>query len=184
MDEDADRDELTSSESIHSTGTCSTQRARRRTKRRRTQSRTRAPVLKPKEPDTYNGTPHIETFPKFMAESMEYLDDYAVPARQQAQKIARFLKGDAYKFYPNSVAQQPRRWSLERLFEGLFDYCFPVDFRLQMRERLKRSTQGKRSVRAYVHELESLFMVVGGVSERDRVDRLWYGLSPYLQKQL
>lgn len=53
-----------------------------------------------------------------------------------------------------------------------------------MREKLRSSEQGNRSVREYVHELESLFLMVGFVSDREKVDKLWHGLKTSIQTEL
>ncbi|KAH9913310.1 hypothetical protein B0H21DRAFT_660272, partial [Amylocystis lapponica] len=44
--------------------------------------------------------------------------------------------------------------------------------------------QRDRTVREYIHELENLFLMVGILSEREKVDKLWTGLNTYIQKQL
>ncbi|TBU51081.1 hypothetical protein BD310DRAFT_797211, partial [Dichomitus squalens] len=38
--------------------------------------------------------------------------------------------------------------------------------------------------RDYVHELENLFLLVGFVSEREQVDKLWNGLNESIQREL
>ncbi|KAI1789200.1 hypothetical protein LXA43DRAFT_853186, partial [Ganoderma leucocontextum] len=90
----------------------------------------------------------------------------------------------AYTFWVNTVSNNASEWTLEDLFRELFNYCFSVDYRLQMCERLRNSYQGSRSVREYVHELENLFLLVGFVSERERVDRLWHSLNESIQREL
>jgi len=101
-----------------------------------------------------------------------------------ASTISNFLTGKAYTFWVNTVSNNPLEWTLEELFKELFNYCFPVDYRLQMREKLRNSYQGNRSVRDYVHELENLFLLVGFVSERERVNKLWHGLNENIQREL
>ncbi|KAJ3008448.1 hypothetical protein NUW54_g3152 [Trametes sanguinea] len=120
-----------------------------------------------------------------MRQTTEYLSAFDVEPGMLASHVSNFLKGNAYNFWVTTVeSKNPRKWSLKRLFVELFNYCFPPDYRLQMRERLRRSSQRERSVREYVHELESLFLTVGLVSERERVDKLWHGLNVSIQKEL
>lgn len=50
-------------------------------------------------------------------------------------------------------------------FMKLFDYCFPVDFCSQQRKKLKRCS-------------------IGFTDQRERVNKLWYGLRTDIQKAL
>ncbi|CDO74638.1 hypothetical protein BN946_scf184822.g1 [Trametes cinnabarina] len=129
----------------------------------------------------YDGRPDAQVFHKFMRQTTEYLSAFDIEPRMIASHVSNFLKGNAYNFWVTTVeSKNPQK----RLFVELFNYCFPPDYRLQMREQLRRSSQRDRSVREYVHELESLFLAVGLVSERERVDKLWHGLNVSIQKEL
>ncbi|GBE85305.1 Retrovirus-related Pol polyprotein from transposon 17.6 [Sparassis crispa] len=143
----------------------------------------RVPVLKSKEPVAYDGSADIQTFYKFMREMIEYLDGYNLGPSQHATNVAHFLTKTAYKFYVTTVSKRPKEWSAKKIFKGLFNYCFPVDFRVQMREQLRHS-QGERSVRDYIHDLENMFKMVGTANEREQVDKLWFGLNAHIQKGL
>ncbi|KAI0323126.1 hypothetical protein GY45DRAFT_1209137, partial [Cubamyces sp. BRFM 1775] len=70
------------------------------------------------------------------------------------------------------------------LFVKLFNYCFPIDNCLHMRDKLRSCCQLGRSVHEYVHELESLFLMVGLVSECEKIDKLWHGLRVSIQQEL
>ncbi|KAL6309479.1 hypothetical protein BKA93DRAFT_697867, partial [Sparassis latifolia] len=141
-------------------------------------------VLKPKEPTAYDGSADIQTFYKFMREMTEYLDGYDLAPAQHATNVAHFLTKAAYKFYVTTVSKKPKEWPARKIFVGLFNYCFPVDFRVQMREQLRRSRQGDRRVRDFIHDLENMFMIVGTSSPQERVDKLWFGLNTHIQKGL
>ncbi|KAI0374722.1 hypothetical protein BV20DRAFT_919229, partial [Pilatotrama ljubarskyi] len=141
--------------------------------------------LKPEKPEPYDGRPDAQVFHKFMHQTIEYLSAFDIDKRMLASHVSNYLKGNAYKFWVTTVeSRSPHKWTLRKLFIELFNYCFPVDYRLQMREKLKRSEQGNHTVREYVHELENLFLMVGFVSEREKVDKLWNGLTQSIQRQL
>ncbi|EMD30706.1 hypothetical protein CERSUDRAFT_101067, partial [Gelatoporia subvermispora B] len=53
-----------------------------------------------------------------------------------------------------------------------------------MRDRLDRFRQGDRSVLDYVHQLETLMLSAGVLTEQDRVERLWKGFRPSIQSGL
>jgi hypothetical protein len=48
---------------------------------------------------------------------------------------------------------------------------------MKMRAKLEKLTQThNQSVTEYVYELEELFNLIGNVSQRDQVVKLWHGL--------
>ncbi|TFY61096.1 hypothetical protein EVJ58_g4727, partial [Rhodofomes roseus] len=109
---------------------------------------------------------------------------YKLKKQRHGATISHFLTGHAYEFYVTTVSQNARSWTKETIFIEMFNYCFPVDFRMRQRDKLRRSYQRGRTVREYVHELDNLFLMAGVWSEREKVDKLWTGLQPYIQKGL
>lgn len=101
-----------------------------------------------------------------------------------ASAVSNFLNGKAYEYFATTISEDPSKWGLGRIFRGLFNYCFPIDFRLSQREKLKRCYQRDRTVREFIHELELLFILVGHLSKREKVDKLWHGFNAYIQKEL
>ncbi|KAM5537843.1 hypothetical protein V8D89_008485 [Ganoderma adspersum] len=80
----------------------------------------RVPVLKPREPKTFDGTPDAQTFHKFAREAEDYVEGYQLPPERQASAISYFLSGKAYECYANTVAPSPQSFSLRvrnRTFE-------------------------------------------------------------------
>jgi hypothetical protein len=77
------------------------------------------------------------------------------------------------------------RWTLNNFFTEMFNYCFPSNYRTQMCNKLEKLAQGyNQSVIEFVYELEELFNLIGAISERDRVLKLWNGLRFDLQTAL
>lgn len=79
------------------------------------------------------------------------------------------------------VATRRRDWTLRLIYEGLFDYCFPEDFKRQLRWKLMHATQGNRKVRDFVRELERLAERFPDVNHQHLVEIFWQGLESYLQ---
>jgi hypothetical protein len=104
--------------------------------------------------------------------------------RRRIFTLSQFLEGRAYDFYTQKVAMNEGDWPLSRFFKELFDYCFPIDYRMQARKRLARCFQKERTVTEYAHELQELFDMIGTVSERDQVLQLWNGVKPKIQSGL
>ncbi|KAF9248149.1 hypothetical protein L218DRAFT_811471, partial [Marasmius fiardii PR-910] len=84
----------------------------------------------------------------------------------------------------NKVAWNHEKWSLNKYFRGLFNYCFPIDFRSQQRERIKCCYQNERRVAKYVNELKTLFKLVGTYSKCDHIIKLWEGFDPQIHWEL
>ena len=135
-------------------------------------------------PESYDGAVNTQTFHKFAMEATQYLEDGRVSRRWKVAMLSRFLTGTAYDFYVRRVAYDPERWSLECLFQGLVDSCFPVNFLGIQQKNFNQCHQGNRTIREFVYELNELSMMIGSIDERARVNRLWYGCHPDIQKEL
>ena len=82
------------------------------------------------------------------------------------------------------MAIDEERWTLSLFYEELFNYCFPVDYRMQLRRTLARCHQNDKSIAEYTYELQDLFDMIGDISERDQVLKFWNGVRPSIQKEL
>ena len=98
--------------------------------------------------------------------------------------LSYYLTGKAYDFYTQKVAITEEYWTLPQFYQELFDYCFPVDYRMQLRKTLARCHQNDRTVAEYTHELQELFNMIGNVSPPDQVLKFWNGARPAIQKEL
>lgn len=187
---DESSDSSSSSASSSSSDDSAKKRKRRKSKkkakeRKRTEKRKlKKPAYKPREPEKYGGKADVQLFHKFVQEVESYLNGYDIDESQYATAISHFLTGDAYSFYTLEVSANPSAWDLHRFFRGLFNHCFPVNFRLSQLEKLQTFSQGNKSVKSFVHELKNLFLMAGIMSERDKVLKLWNGLNAYLQREL
>ncbi|KAF9499141.1 hypothetical protein BDN71DRAFT_1384384, partial [Pleurotus eryngii] len=75
-------------------------------------------------------------------------------------------------------------WTLDKFFTSLFDYCFPTNYISKQRKKLKNLYQNGKTVKEYVSELIELFTIIGEISERDKVNTLWFGLRSSIQQDL
>jgi hypothetical protein len=73
-------------------------------------------------------------------------------------------------------------WNLKEFFTELFNDCFPINYRMKQRERLRRCYQDSRTVSKYIYELEEIINMIGLADEREKVICLWDGLCPVIQK--
>jgi hypothetical protein len=141
-------------------------------------------VIKPIAPKEYNGSADARAYHRFVRESEAYLRDGKVRGQRKIFLLSYYLTDKAYDFYTQKVANDEANWSLSQFYDGLFNYCFPVDFRMQLRRTLARCYQNEKSVAEYVHELSKLFNMIGDVPERDQVLKFWNGSRSIIQKGL
>ncbi|KAM5539140.1 hypothetical protein V8D89_007185 [Ganoderma adspersum] len=143
-------------------------------------------VLKPREPEKYKSNASVQAFQKFVQEATAYCIGYTIEEGTQVFRISSFLEGKAweyYQFYSNDK-EEFNEPELAKFLSGLFNYCFPLDFKQRMRDKLQSAQQGNRSVKEFVHELNSLYIMIGSVPEPLRVQKLWYDLERWIQSHL
>ena len=141
-------------------------------------------MIKPIPPKEYDGSADARSYHRFVRESEAYLRDGKVRGRRRIFLLSYYLADKAYDFYTQKVANHERDWTLTRFYDELFNYCFPVDYRLQLRKNLARCHQNEKSVAEFTHELNELFNMIGDISERDMVLKFWNGSRPVIQKGL
>ncbi|KAG5634082.1 hypothetical protein H0H81_003468, partial [Sphagnurus paluster] len=156
---------------------------RRRKSGRKKMSKDRS-TLKPVPPREYDGAADGRAFHRFVTEGTDYVMTGRVSRQRRVFVLSYYLKGRAYDFYTQKVASTSSEWELSQFFSAMFNYCFPVDFRMKQREKLRRCFQGEKSVSEFVYELEELYNLIGAVDERERVIKLWNGLRTVIQQGL
>lgn len=142
------------------------------------------PTWKAIPPAPYDGTPSMTLFHQFMLSSVMFLDDAGVPRNRRVYRLHTFLKGKAYAFYAQEVSYNVTKWSTNRFFEGLFNACFPVDFKEKQRERLENFRQNNMELRSYWSQLTELFLTTGVRREREKARYFWSGLRPETKLRL
>ena len=125
-------------------------------KRRHSNSSTKI-VIKPNAPKEYNGSADAQTYHRFVRESDVYLQDGKVKGRRRIFLLSHYFTDKAYDFYMQKLANNEAQQSLSQFYNELFNYCFPVDYRMQVRKSLARCHQNDKSVAEYTHELIELF---------------------------
>ncbi|KAF8831165.1 hypothetical protein HHX47_DHR1000004 [Lentinula edodes] len=169
--------ELDSSDSEH-------HKHRRHPKRRHSHKKYRKMLLKPDPPESYDGSINVNSFIKFVTEGTAYVRDGRVPKNRRVLKLSKYLTGKAYQFYLTTVANSPFDWRLRKFFTELYNFCFPLTFRLDQRRKLKRCFQNEKSVRDHLAELNDLFNTIGLIDEREKVHKLWASLNRKIQRGL
>ncbi|KAG1756928.1 hypothetical protein EDD22DRAFT_850364 [Suillus occidentalis] len=155
-----------------------------RKKKRKSSKQKRHTILKPVPPMVYDGEVDPRAFHRFITEGTAYVKDGRVRSKARVFTLSRYLTGKAHEFYIREVARDPYRWRLPEFFTELFNHCFPVNYRTELRAQLKRCYQNDKTVRAYFFELSELWNMIGDIDERQRVEHLWFGLKADIQREL
>ena len=155
-----------------------------RRRRQRSSSSSSRTTIKPIPPKTYDGSANVQAYHRFIRESDAYLRDGKVRDERKVFLLSYYLTGKAYDFYIQRVAITEEQWNIPQFYEGLFNFCFPVDYRMQLRKTLTRCHQNEKSVAEYTHELQDLFNMIGNIPERDQVLKFWNSARPSIQKEL
>ncbi|CAA7257325.1 unnamed protein product [Cyclocybe aegerita] len=147
-------------------------------------SRSSRGTAKAFKPQMYDGTPDNNAYQHFVQESSAYLEDAGIEPERYAFTLSCYMKDRAYDFYTQKVSMNEEEWKLKDFYVELFNFCFPINYRLEMRKKLDQTKQYGKSVVEFTHDLEELFNTIGEVGEREQVLKLWFGLRKDIQSEL
>ena len=174
-----------SSDSSDSSSDGNGSRESRRSKRNKRNKRKKKINIKPKEPSEYSGEVDFRKFNRFLKETRLYVKDAGFSKKEYILRISPFLKGKALNFYTQKAEMYEAVWDLKTFYSQLFDYCFPPNYRMNLRDKLDKTIQlPDHSVTQYAHNIQEIFGMLGNVAEEDQILKLWKGLKPDIQEGL
>ncbi|TFY57697.1 hypothetical protein EVJ58_g6867 [Rhodofomes roseus] len=158
-------------------------RRRRRIDQRRLNSAISG--IKLKTPFVWDGKADLDLFDHWVYEVETWRELHGLDDRLTLKIIVNFMSDKPSKFFMQHVAMHQREWTLRTLYEALFEYCFPSDFKRKLRDRLMGAKQGRgQKVRDFVRELEKLASRFPDVTGRQLVQIFWSGVHQYLRLYL
>ncbi|KAJ3506850.1 hypothetical protein NLJ89_g6638 [Agrocybe chaxingu] len=102
--------------------------------------------IAPTTPEKYSGEADPMKFYRFATQCARFCREANIPKYDRISKCADYLTGKAYKFYTTEVSMDTEGWSMKKFMKGLFNYCFPPDFRLkQSRDRDTSASSSKQT---------------------------------------
>ena len=150
------------------------QRERKHRKKKVQKARSRIlDALKVPQPSKWDGTVNLDKFDTWVYEVRtwqklaEISDDIALCL------MPRFLSGKPQTFFMRHVADSESKWSMHALFEALFDYCFPKDYKATLRAQLESARQGSRTVRDFVRDIQYLAIRFPDVTDFQLAQIFW-----------
>ncbi|KAJ7764173.1 hypothetical protein DFH07DRAFT_1016808 [Mycena maculata] len=137
--------------------------------------------VKVKAPFVWDGKPNMDTFDHWTYEVDTWIKLCGLTDKLAMLCIGNFMSGTASKFFMNFVVNEPKKWTVKKVYTGLFDFCFPVDFKLSLRKRLLNAYQGKKTVRKFDRDIRMLAKRFPDVTERQLVQIFWDGAEQYIR---
>ena len=140
--------------------------------------------VKIKPPFSWNGTPDLDLFDQWTYEVDTWQELYGLSDKLAIKLVVQFLTRVAGKFFMKHVSTCQSEWTMTSLYEALFDYCFPTDYKAQLRLRLEHSVQGKAKVHDFMREIQHLTARFPDVSDFQLTQIFWRGVHGYIHMYL
>ncbi|EJD49147.1 hypothetical protein AURDEDRAFT_161632 [Auricularia subglabra TFB-10046 SS5] len=160
--------------------------ATRERKRREREIRYRRKIasqMKIKQPRVYDGRADLDFFDQWCFEVDLWRTINALDTSWAIPMMTSYLSDKAARFFMNSVIMSDERWDFRKLYDSLFDHCFPADFKLLLRKRFAQARQGQRSVREFARDLKIMACRFPDVSERQLIQVLFEGVHNYIRQK-
>lgn len=137
-------------------------------------------------PFTYRGEIKVGLFKKWCHKLCDWAKRAHLDRKKSIRLAGKYLNGRAYRFYKRDVLDLKKKYTLTTaFFEGLFDYVFLADFRMQQRDKFNACRQDGRSVLDFLRKLQEIADTVGEpISDRNVILAFWRHYQPYLCAEL
>ncbi|QRW18769.1 Transposon Ty3-G Gag-Pol polyprotein [Rhizoctonia solani] len=136
---------------------------------------------KAQTPKAYKGEADINKYDMFIFNYKLYLSDTKLSDRKAVLTVSQFLEDKAATWYMMNVAPDPEAYTMETIYVGLYEYCFPPDFKEEVRRQYNQKRQGDLSVQDYFAELARLCRRLRDIDNRQHVLRIWEGAAQYIK---
>ncbi|EJD37457.1 hypothetical protein AURDEDRAFT_173428 [Auricularia subglabra TFB-10046 SS5] len=142
-----------------------------------------ASQMKIKQPRVYDGCADLDVFDQWCFEVDLWRSINALQTCWAIPMLSSFLSDKAARFFMNSVIMSDETWNFRKLYNALFDHCFPVDFKLLLRKKFAQAKQGSRSVREFARDLKIMARRFPDIGKRQMVQVLFEGVHNYIRQK-
>ncbi|EJD49909.1 hypothetical protein AURDEDRAFT_160931 [Auricularia subglabra TFB-10046 SS5] len=139
--------------------------------------------MKIKHPRVYDGRADVDAFDHWCYEVDLWKTMNGVHTRWAIALLSGFLSDKALHWYMNNIVMSKEKWTMRKIYDELFDYCFPSDFKLMLRKRFAQLTQGQRDVREFARDIQVLSRRFPDIGERQLIQVLWEGVHAYIRSK-
>jgi hypothetical protein len=100
-------------------------------------------------PFVYNGELNFQEFDKWVLEVKDWLKHCYIRRKYRVTRLKKYVGRKASAFYMRDVAPTPEGWSLSQFLQGLFNHCFPPNFRSLQRQKFESFSQKGHPIQDY-----------------------------------
>ncbi|KDN34540.1 hypothetical protein RSAG8_12364, partial [Rhizoctonia solani AG-8 WAC10335] len=136
---------------------------------------------KAQTPKPYRGEADIDKYDVFIFNYKLFVDDTKLSDGKAVVTMSQFLEDKATTYFMLNVALHPNRHTMEAIFIGLDEYCFPPDFKDEMCHKYNQKCQGESSIQDYFAELARLRMRLREIDNCQHILRAWDGTVQYIK---
>ncbi|KAG8740312.1 hypothetical protein FRC10_004494 [Ceratobasidium sp. 414] len=135
---------------------------------------------KAQAPKSYNGDADFDKFELFVFNYDNWCIDTQLSTHKHVRNVSRFLDGKASVWYMSNVALNINTYDMKQIYQGIFDYCFPPDFKENLRCKYMRKQQGDQSIQDYFAKLELMRHRLK-ITENQHAHRAYDGAARYIK---
>ncbi|KAJ7581639.1 hypothetical protein C8J56DRAFT_1100990 [Mycena floridula] len=136
---------------------------------------------KVKTPTIYDGSPDIKVFDKFCFELDNWRELLDISDSVAVKMASNFLSDKASDFFMDHVARKQHKWNIPKVYDAMFEYCFPSDIKERLRAELVSLKQGSRNIQDFAVDIESRARRFPDMTARTLVQILWDGVPQFIR---
>ena len=135
-------------------------------------------------PSVYQGKPDLDVFDRWALEVKTWIRLNRLSEEIAITILNKYLSGKASTYYMKYVAGKEKKRTMTMIFEGLFGYCFPKNFKSSLRRKLMSATQGKSEVMDFIRDIEIMADRFPDVNERSKIEIFWWGMHQPIRAEV
>lgn len=130
---------------------------------------------------TYNGTADYDTFEAWMGKWESWCKSNGLKKEARIETMRYALLGKASAWFTRHVALEVKGWTLRAVYRQLYENCFPVSFREDLRNKLMTATQHGRPIKDFAKDLENLGLRYDDIDPLTIRRIFWEGVDDYVK---
>ncbi|EJD34483.1 hypothetical protein AURDEDRAFT_176481 [Auricularia subglabra TFB-10046 SS5] len=129
----------------------------------------------------YDGIADYDQFEAFVSKWDSWLRSKDLSDKEAVEYLRHALTGKASTWYTNHVAMQLKGWSMMKVYKEMYESCFPVNFREDLRDKMMAATQRGRPIKDYAKDLENMSLRYDDIDKGTVKRILWDGVDDYIR---
>ncbi|KZV97805.1 hypothetical protein EXIGLDRAFT_764013 [Exidia glandulosa HHB12029] len=130
---------------------------------------------------TYDGCAELRKYEEFVFKWDSWIRNKGLGESDSVELMYNALTGEALEWYLSFVAMSDYPWTAREIYQELYEYCFPSNFREELRTQLMSARQDGRPVKRFAKDLQNLAQRFSDIGHATLKRLLWDGVDPYIQ---